>query len=207
MIIEGSEERPTGTKRKLYYFELPLVKGKVWGDYSRDEPKETGTVLKGPFGNKTENNIFPTQVIAGKLEDEMIPRIRSGNYTSETGIIRISDQQHVAQPRDLWLILGSPRGRLRNALSRAARELEAEKPLSVVSLESYVRPEKDLPRLEGGAWNLGHEDAIDWTHLQEDLKDLSDTGEVVLICDDRAAGCRALLEDARMQSWGRPLDF
>jgi hypothetical protein len=31
-------------------------------------------------------------------------------------------------------------------------------------------------RLEGGAWNLAHEDAIDWTHLHEDLKDLSDTG-------------------------------
>lgn len=95
---------------------------------------------------------------------------------------------------DLWLILGSPRGRLRNALSRALREFEAEKPLSVVSLDLYIRPEKDLPRLEGGAWNLAHEDAIDWTHLHEDLKDLSDTGEVVVICDDRAAGCRALLE-------------
>ena len=80
-------ERPTGTKRKLYYFELPLVKGKTWGDYSRDDPRETGTILKGPFGNKTENGIFQTQVIAGKLEDEMIPRIREGNYTSETGVI------------------------------------------------------------------------------------------------------------------------
>ena len=36
--------------------------------------------------------------------------------------------------KDLWLILGSPRGRLRNALSRALREFEAEKPLSAMDI-------------------------------------------------------------------------
>lgn len=44
---------------------------------------------------------------------------------------------------DLWLILGSPRGRLRSALHRACR---AEDKITVLTLESYVRPEKDLPR-------------------------------------------------------------
>lgn len=27
-----------------------------------------------------------------------------------------------------------------------------------------------IERTEGGAWNYSHEDAIDWDHLQEDLK-------------------------------------
>ena len=37
------------------------------------------------------------------------------------------------KPQDLWLILGSPRGRLRNALSRTLRDFEAEKPLSAAA--------------------------------------------------------------------------
>ena len=47
---------------------------------------------------------------------------------------------------------------------------------SLKSIESSFEKIAAGSRLEGGAWNLAHEDAIDWTHLHEDLKDLSDTG-------------------------------
>eukprot|EP00913_Durusdinium_trenchii_P022111 g20777.t1 len=80
--------RPTGTKKKLYFFDLPMVPGKNWGDYSRDDEKETGTILKGAFGTAKENNIFQTQVIAGKLDDEFLERVRSQNYTAGAGMIR-----------------------------------------------------------------------------------------------------------------------
>ena len=52
--------------------------------------------------------------------------------------------------KDLWLILGSPRGRLRNALSRALREFEAEKPLSAMEIYGI------LEGLMGGStWTAG----------------------------------------------------
>ena len=38
--------------------------GKVWGDYSRDEPKETGTILKGgQFFNWRHTGIFQRNFI------------------------------------------------------------------------------------------------------------------------------------------------
>lgn len=52
---------------------------------------------------------------------------------------------------DLWLILGSPRGRLRSALHRACR---ADDKITVLTLESYVRPEKELPRRFWWIWKI-----------------------------------------------------
>lgn len=31
--------------------------------------------------------------------------------------------------------------------------------LKVLSLEGYIKAEKDLPKIESGAWNLAHEEA------------------------------------------------
>ena len=57
-------------------------------------------------------------------------------------------------PRALfdWVarIVGSPRGRFRAALNRAGEAM---------SLERYLKPEKELPTTETGQWNMAHEDA------------------------------------------------
>ncbi|CAJ1422642.1 unnamed protein product, partial [Effrenium voratum] len=63
--------RPTGKKKKLYTYDLPIPKGQIWGDYSKqDDPAQPGALFKGQFGNKTENQVVPTQVFSGKQDPE-----------------------------------------------------------------------------------------------------------------------------------------
>eukprot|EP00439_Symbiodinium_sp_Y106_P045541 s781_g5.t2 len=69
--------RPKGMKKKLYSFDLPVIPGKVWGDYSKQDLKELGVIFKGKFGNETENAVLQSQVLAGPADAEYIESIRS----------------------------------------------------------------------------------------------------------------------------------
>eukprot|EP00439_Symbiodinium_sp_Y106_P045307 s781_g5.t1 len=87
--------RPKGMKKKLYSFDLPVIPGKVWGDYSKQDLKELGVIFKGKFGNETENAVLQSQVLAGPADAEYIESIRSKNYTEGYGILR--DQESPGQ--------------------------------------------------------------------------------------------------------------
>eukprot|EP00439_Symbiodinium_sp_Y106_P005072 s3043_g1.t1 len=111
------------------------------------------------------------------------------------------------QTAKLWLIVGSPRGRLRAALFHAAPAAAAacSLPLTVVSVDAYLRPAEEIPKLDSGAANMSHEDAVNWQRVVEDLEPnrftKDDAGfvspdEVVLIADDRVTGSKPLVEAA-----------
>ncbi|CAE7254118.1 unnamed protein product [Symbiodinium natans] len=77
--------------------------------------------------------------------------------------------------------------------------------LTVLSIDGYLRPAEEIPKLDSGAANMSHEEAVNWQRVAEDLqwerfqKDdagFSSPDEVVLIADDRVAGYKPLVDAA-----------
>ncbi|CAJ1368754.1 unnamed protein product, partial [Effrenium voratum] len=192
--------------------------GQIWGDYSKqDDPAQPGALFKGQFGNKTENQVVPTQVFSGKQDPEFaqsgspecalspgeqVKGSNGGRSGEQALAMRIVREDYAAGNFSELFDEDVPEEHkvIQQKAFFGAGVMEftqvSEARLRVLSLDCYLRPAAEVPQAHGGA-NWTHSDAIDFERLRVDLRVLNDPGcEILVLADDRVCGCRELLHDA-----------